>query len=509
MMLPAPPRIKVLYVDDEEGNLKAFKATFRRDFDVHLAASASDALELLDREPIHVVVSDQRMPRCTGTEFLAQVRERHPRAIRMLLTGYADLEAVIDAVNKGGIYSYTTKPWDPTDLKLRIQQAYEVHALRSEREDLFNRYRQVFEASGDPIVLFQEDGRVLEANPAAERLIGLPREQVLQARITDWIEHSHLLFRAMRERRRGRSFANVDLTLNTPLGHVIDCLMTATYLGRTPDGQALFQAMIKDISDRKQEEQRLVKLNTDLDRRVKARTQQLMEALADLGSFSYTVAHDLRSPLKNIKVLSEHLQEMGTDPDQSQLAERIHKGSSRLIELVDDLLRFSQTNTSELKREDFDLRSMAEECIQEQVPPGSPVHVELRMNADSVVPGDRAMLKVALTNLLSNAIKFSRKSNAPSIEIGHRDTGDDHVIWVKDNGVGFDSSRADQVFGVFKRLHRNDQFEGSGVGLAIVQRVLHKHGGSCWAESRPGEGATLYIKVPKQAQQLQQLPFAS
>lgn len=507
-MMSEQPPIKVLFVDDEPGNLTAFKAAFRRDFEVHLAHSAEEALAVLDHEPIHVVVSDQRMPRMTGSELLAIVREKHPRAIRMLLTGYADLEAVVDAVNKGGIYSYATKPWDPTDLTLRIRQAYEVHALRDEREALFNRYRQVFEASGDPIALIEEDGRFLEANPAANRLLGLDRDQLLKANLFDWIESPGALLKAMIARRKGQAFPNVDLTLNIPNGHVIDCLMTATYLGRSADGKARFQAMIKDISDRRQEELRLVKLNTDLDRRVKVRTQQLMEALEDLGSFSYTVAHDLRSPLKNIKTLSEHLRELGSDPEQSDLASRIHKGSTRLIELVDDLLRFAQTNNREVKREDVDLLGLARECVEEQVLPGDPVAVDLRLDHGHVVQADRAMIKVVLTNLLSNAIKFSRKVSAPRIEIGHREEGDDHVIWVKDNGVGFDSGRADQVFGVFKRLHRNDQFEGSGVGLAIVQRVMHKHGGSCWAESRPGEGATLFIKLPRKPGQ-EQLAIAS
>jgi len=501
-------RIKVLYVDDEEGNLMAFKATFRRDFEVHLASSAEEALTLLDHQVIHVVVSDQRMPRCTGVEFLAQVRDRHPRAIRMLLTGYADIEAVIEAVNKGGIYSYTTKPWDPTDLKLRIEQAYEVHHLRAEREDLFHRYRQVFESSGDPIAIIAEDGHIMEVNPSATKLIGLSRENVLNARITDWIEDGRTLLRVMRSRRNGLSFPNVDVTLHTPNGHVIDCLMTATYLGRTPGGLAMFQAMIKDISDRKQEEQRLRKLNTDLDRRVQARTQQLLEALEDLGSFSYTVAHDLRAPLKNIQSLSAHLKDMG-NTDQADLSDRINQGSGRLIDLVDDLLRFAQTSTHELRREGVDLRAMAMECVSDHVPLGSTAKVTLSMAERPMVEADRAMLKVVLTNLLSNAIKFTRTSDAPVIEIGHRDTGDDHLLWVKDNGVGFDSARADQVFGVFKRLHRNDQFEGTGVGLAIVQRILQKHGGTCWAESPPDQGATFYLKFPKEAQQLQHLPFAS
>ena len=127
-------RINVLYVDDEAGNLTAFRATFRREFQVHTATSAEEGLALLEQHPVHVVISDQRMPGTTGSQFLAQVRDKYPRTIRMLLTGYSDMEAVVDAINKGGIYSYCTKPWDPNDLKLRIEQAFEVHHLREQRE---------------------------------------------------------------------------------------------------------------------------------------------------------------------------------------------------------------------------------------------------------------------------------------------------------------------------------------------------------------------------------------
>ncbi|MBK6542698.1 MAG: response regulator [Flavobacteriales bacterium] len=143
-------RIKVLYLDDEEGNLVAFRANFRRDLDVFTATTAEEALALLDREHIPVVISDQRMPLVTGVDFLAQVKQRHPNTIRMLLTGYADIQAVIDAVNKGRIYAYVTKPWDASDLLLRIQQANEVYGLRADRERMFRRYEQVFASSGDP-----------------------------------------------------------------------------------------------------------------------------------------------------------------------------------------------------------------------------------------------------------------------------------------------------------------------------------------------------------------------
>ena len=503
-------RIKVLFVDDEEGNLKAFKATFRRDMDVRTAASGQEAIILLEQEPVHVIISDQRMPGMSGAEFLAIVRERHPRAMRMLLTGYADLEAVVSAVNQGGIYAYATKPWDENDLRLRIQQAYEIHQLREDKDKLLHQYRQVFDASGDPIVLVDHKGTILEANGACLKLMGLDRDVLLRTRFTDHIDDPRSLVRALRERRRGSEFLNVDLTINTPSGHVIDCLMTATYLGHQELGRDVFQAIIKDVSDRKQEEHRLRKLNTDLDRRVAVRTSQLLEALEDLGSFSYSVAHDLRSPLKNIVALSEHLHSHAQDRADNEaeaFTERIHKGAQRMIELVDDMLRFSQTNSRELDRRSVSLHALTMEVIEEQVPPERRAQVHVLASPGTTLLADAPLLKVVLHNLLSNAVKFTRTSASPNIEVDLLSEAERDVLVVRDNGVGFDPQHKEQVFGAFKRLHKTDQFEGTGIGLAIVSRIVRKHGGTAWAESEPSKGTTMYIAFPRATTMRTDLPF--
>ncbi len=498
-------RIKVLYVDDEEGNLTAFKASYRRDFDVTTASSAQQALALLEKQVVHVVLSDQRMPVMSGAEFLAEVRERWPKVIRLMLTGFSDIEAVVDAINKGGIHAYITKPWDPTDLKLRIEQAYEVHALRAERERMFHRYHQVFEASGDPIVIVDETGRLLEANTATEKLLGLPRASLLESRIMDFIDAPSNLVKNMKACRQGSAFTNVDIALRASQGNIVDCLMTATYLGNTADGQGLFQAMIKDITDRKHEEQRLKKLNGDLDRRVAARTKQLMEALDDLGAFSYSVAHDLRSPLKSIRSLTDHLREIAAlraDADLDDVSGRIHHGASRLINLVDDLLRFARTDSLQVHSGPVDLRETALECIAAMDITDRRVEFTLPLEDEAVLHADRAMLKVALTNLISNALKFTRHADVARIEILHTIENDDQIISVRDNGVGFDGTKSDQVFNVFKRMHQTDQFEGTGIGLAIVQRIVQKHGGACWAESESGKGATIHLRFPGKADEL-------
>lgn len=501
-------RIKVLYVDDEEGNLMAFRASFRRDFDIQVALSASEALAWLEQNTAHVVISDQRMPSMTGSEFLSIVKRRWPRSVRLLLTGFSDIQAVVEAINLGGIHAYITKPWDPTDLKLRIEQAYEVHALREERERLFDRYRQVFDASGDPIVIVDGTGRFREINAAAEQLMKLDRATMLRSGLGSFVTDLPEMIRRMRQNRQGRTYRNIEVTLQTPAGHTIDCLVTATHVGQAPEGGNLYQAMIKDITDRKQQEEQLKKLNSALDKRVAVRTKQLLEALDDLGAFSYSVAHDLRSPLKNIKVLSDHLNSMATvrgDDEERDLSSRIHKGASRLINLVDDLLRFARTDSQKVECRDTDVNEVIQECLGELAMPQEHVEFVLPEPGMATIHADPAMLKVALNNLLANAVKFTRKAEHARIELGHSRKGDEDIIWVKDNGVGFETQKKEQLFGVFKRLHTTAQFEGTGIGLALVERIMKKHGGSCWAEGAPNEGATIYLRFPRERQAEEQL----
>jgi PAS domain S-box-containing protein len=497
----AAERIRVLFVDDEENNLKAFKSTFRRDLDIHLASSGPEALEILDRENVHVIISDQRMPGMSGSEFLAIARERYPEKRRILLTGYSDLEAVIAAVNQGGIHAYATKPWDANDLLLRIKQTYQILQLQEESAVLLQRYCQVFNTSADPIILVDRRARIIDANGACAKLVGVPLKELIGSRFTEHIENARTLVASLRSQQTLGAGANIDLTLHTRNGKVIDCLMTSTYLGKGDHGVDVFQAMIKDISDRKQQEERLRKLNSDLDKRVAVRTAQLMEALEDLGSFSYTVAHDLRSPLKNIVALCEHLSSHveGSDMEVTALTNRIHKGAQRMIELVDDLLRFSQTNTRELELRRVHLHPLVQDLVAELTHTDRRGQVHIEIAPDACVLADASMLKVVLQNILSNALKFSRHTLEPRIVIAHRRENGRDLITVQDNGVGFDAAHKQQVFGAFKRLHKQEQFEGTGVGLAIVHRIVGKHGGEVWADSELGKGTTIHVSLPSEA----------
>lgn len=498
-------KVTVLYVDDEQGNLSGFRSNFRREFNVLTAQSGEEALKLIEEQEVHVVISDQRMPGMEGADLLARVRDLQPRAVRMLMTAYADVQAVIDAVNKGNIFGYATKPYDPADLRIRIEQAASLAIARSEADRTNARYKQIFEAAGDPIFLVDAKACIVQANGATERLLGASQGSLIGKNFLDLLEHRRDLVTVLREHRKGGDMINLDISLRGTGGRVVDCLLTANCIGQDLAGDMLYQAVLKDITDRKQEELRLQKLNTDLDRRVGMRTRQLREAIDDLASFSYSVAHDLRSPLKNMLALTGMLNEQG--PREEALAPRIASNAGRMLDLVDDLLRFALTNRTSLQRGEVHLAELVGEVVAQSVPGDRQRAVRLLVEPTALVNADGAMLKVMFTNLIGNALKFTRDKAEAVVTVACTKELNAHHITVCDNGIGFDTSAGVDVFAAFKRMHRTDQFEGSGIGLSIVQRIVAKHGGEVWAESSPGQGCTIHVRLPITPVDDSALPF--
>lgn len=255
---------------------------------------------------------------------------------------------------------------------------------------------------------------------------------------------------------------------------------------------------IRDIT-----EQKLAALELDLHRNnlellVAERTAQLEEANRELESFSYTVSHDLRAPLRHIDGFVDLLAEASPDldPERRHYLETISSSARKMGTLIDDLLRFSRTSRQELKRQSVDMGQLVREIRASLVEQNPDRAVEWDLGVLPRVEGDASLLRQVWINLMGNALKYSRDRNPARIRIGSRTESEGIVFEIQDNGVGFDMRYAGKLFGVFQRLHRQDQFEGTGIGLVTVQRIVARHGGRIWAESIPGSGATFSFTLP-------------
>jgi signal transduction histidine kinase len=251
-----------------------------------------------------------------------------------------------------------------------------------------------------------------------------------------------------------------------------------------------FNEMLEQIQER---DTALREAHHSLEMRVQERTEQLNAANADLQAFTYSVSHDLRAPLRHIGAFSKILSEeyaSTMDPGAAQYLKRIQAGAKNMARLIEDLLKMGQIGRQELVCLVTDLNSLLKDALLELQPECEGRQIDWHIGDLPALECDPGLMKQVFTNLLSNAVKYTRRRDLAVIEVGHTTEGDAPIIFVRDNGAGFDERYADKLFGVFQRLHRSEEFEGTGVGLSTVRRIIHKHGGEIWAKSEVDKGAT-------------------
>jgi PAS domain S-box-containing protein len=361
------------------------------------------------------------------------------------------------------------------------------------------RYRRLFESAKDGILILDaQTGMVVDVNPFLIKALGFSHEEFLSKAIWElgffkdiWANEEK--FAELKD----KEYVRYDhLPLETSDGHRIEVeFVSNVYL---VNGSKVIQCNVRDVTARREAEEALRQLNASLEQRVIERTTQLEAVNRDLESFSYSVSHDLRAPLRAISgfskiVLEEH--SAALDGDGLRYLHLVGKSAQQMDQLIDDLLTFSRTGRQALTVRTVNTTDVVNACLTDLHDLQENRNVTINIGALPDCEGDASLLKQVWLNLLANALKYTRKRDAAVITIGSgRENGTDS-FFVQDNGAGFDMKYADKLFGVFQRLHLADDYEGTGVGLALVQRIVQRHGGRVWTNAKLNVGATFHFTL--------------
>jgi PAS domain S-box-containing protein len=360
-------------------------------------------------------------------------------------------------------------------------------------------YENIFRLSPELIVVTSEkDGRYLAASESHERITGYRADEVIGHQVGEFLiwetpGDPEKMLQILREQG---AVHNLETRFHRRSGELYTALLSMARV--EVGGEQCLVSIVTDITERKRIDEEVRRLNTELERRVIERTEQLEIANQELESFSYSVSHDLRAPLRAIDGFSRILQDEFPDlsADASRLIHSVRSNAQQMGKLIDDLLRFSRLNRQPLNKRNVDMTELVRRALQTLESEREGRQVEITLGELPACQGDPSLLLQVWVNLLSNALKFTRRREVAQIEIAcQNNEHEEAVYFVRDNGVGFNMQYAGKLFGVFQRLHRTDEFEGTGVGLALVQRIIQRHGGRIWAQAVPEAGATFSFTV--------------
>ena len=488
----------ILVVDDQLQDVELLEAHLvPQGYDVVNAASGEEALEKFSNNQIDLVLLDVILPKISGIEVLEKLRaDKKTRLIPVVMVTV--LKETADRVKalEAGCDDFISKPFDKHELLVRIKSLLRIKFLHDEVDEARDYAEAIVETVREPLIVLSKDLHVITANPAYYRVFKATPDAIENVYFFDlqndrWnIPKLRNLLEDILE--KSTTFNDFEIDYEVPDAGRRVLLLNARRINR--EGVELILLAIEDITARRLAEENVKKLNTDLQHNL----DELASANKELEAFSYSVSHDLRNPLNRILGFSDVLLEGYSDKldgEGKDHLNRVIKNATRMNRIMDDLLHLSRISRHGVQRQDVDLSKLAASVVAElrEAQPDRGATVDIQEGI--AVFADAKLIEVALSNLLGNAWKFTSKTKNARIQFGTFEQEGKIVYYVKDNGAGFDQSLSEKLFLPFHRLHSEEEFEGTGIGLATVQRIIHRHGGKVWAEGEPGKGAMFYFTL--------------
>jgi signal transduction histidine kinase/FixJ family two-component response regulator len=537
--MSAPARL--LIVDDEAALMRALCDAL--EYEGYLTqgfTSGREAIAALRGQPFDLLLTDLTMPEIDGIALLRACREIDRELACVVMTGQGTIATAVDALKTGAL-DYVLKPFKVNNIlpvlaralatrslqleNIQLRESVSIHELSRaitqglEHGEVVERTLaaagQHSHVSAVYLLVPTDDGRALrlagKTGPGAESLESAAL--LLEGAGERWVDQARKQLEAPGDSDPRVLFAH---PFDARIGVALPIVASGKFFGvlgfssarsqqRISPGQLKALEILARTAATAFETAALVtqlrRANEELELRVRERTRDLEIANGDLEAFSYSVSHDLREPLRAVEGFCEMFRaEFGSSVPEPgrRILQRIWSGASRMTQLVNDLLHFSRFSREPLHCLRVPLREIVLQTVARLKEPLGERQPSVQVGDLPDCFGDRALLEQVLINLLSNAFKFSAGRDAPHIEVGALRQGEDIAYYVRDNGVGFDMRYADKLFGVFQRLHPQEAFEGTGIGLSIVHRIITRHGGRVWADSRPDEGTTFYFSLPAQ-----------
>jgi PAS domain S-box-containing protein len=488
-------KAKILLVDDSAENLLALEAVLESpDHDLVKANSGIEALRYLLDDDFAAILLDVKMPEMDGfeTASLIRARKRSQHTPILFLTAYKSDEQLYRGYDLGAV-DFLFKPIVPEILQSKVaafvQLSRNSELLKRQAEVLKRaeqEFRALLEAAPDAMVITGPNDRIDLVNSRTESLFQWKRDQLIGQPVTQlvpgWTAGSMAPLQGQLSgvRTDGSSFP-VD-TSSSSL-HGAEGIITIH--------------TIRDITDRKRAEEEIRELNTRLEQKVAERTAALTRSNDELRQFAYVVSHDLKEPLRTVSTFSQLLEERlgnNLDSESKEFLTYILGGVKRMSDLIDDLLAYASLDAAEARIKSVDLNLVLKEATFNLLATIQEAGAVIESDPLPEVLGDHVQLVQVLQNLIGNSIKY-RSADPPRIHVGAEWRDGELLIAVRDNGIGIDPAYSDGVFKLFKRLHARQDYSGNGVGLAICRKIVQRHGGRIWVESKLGQGAAFYFTI--------------